>query len=233
MVWATVGSHVHWASLARLMPDPFVGFAVAGSAAINLVPQTAAALTDIREATAARGYAPPGVRSVASVLTPMINVGLDRSMRLGRGAGGAWVRRSAFRWHGRSQCSTIRLDHAARRGIRRRIWVNRGDRLGRDRRIWRRFGDASRRAGKCDGPNAIRRTRYRQETTRPRGLDRDLASIAVAFCVHRLPGSLIPAPSSMSRTRTSHAGAHALASPGAARPVVPALVAPAGSRADD
>jgi energy-coupling factor transport system permease protein len=93
MVWATVGSHVQWASLARLLPDPFVGFAVAGSAAINLVPQTAAALTDIREASAARGYAPPGIRGVGAVLTPMINVGLDRSMRLAevleaRGFGG-------------------------------------------------------------------------------------------------------------------------------------------------
>jgi energy-coupling factor transport system permease protein len=82
MVWATVGSHLQWSSLARFLPDPFVGFAVAGSAAINLVPQTATALTDIREASAARGFAPSGVRGVASVLTPMINVGLDRSMRL-------------------------------------------------------------------------------------------------------------------------------------------------------
>jgi energy-coupling factor transporter transmembrane protein EcfT len=75
------------------LPDPFLGFAVAGSAAINLVPQTIAALTDIREATAARGYAPAGIRGVAAVVTPMINVGLDRSMRLAevlesRGFGG-------------------------------------------------------------------------------------------------------------------------------------------------
>jgi energy-coupling factor transport system permease protein len=93
MVWATVGTHVHWGSLVRLLPDPFVGFAVAGSAAINLVPQTAAALTDIREASAARGYAPKGVRGIATVVTPMVNVGLDRSMRLAevleaRGFGG-------------------------------------------------------------------------------------------------------------------------------------------------
>src|SRR6476620_1999539 len=43
--------------------------------------------------TADRGYAPTGVRGVASVVTPMINVGLDRSMRLAevleaRGFGG-------------------------------------------------------------------------------------------------------------------------------------------------
>jgi energy-coupling factor transport system permease protein len=92
-VWATVGSMIQWSALARLLPDPFVGFAVAGSAAINLVPQTAAALTDIREAAAARGYRPAGARGVATVLTPMINVGLDRSMRLAevleaRGFGG-------------------------------------------------------------------------------------------------------------------------------------------------
>jgi energy-coupling factor transport system permease protein len=93
MVWATAATNVHWVSLVRLLPESFVGFAVAGSAALNLVPQTAAALTDIREASAARGYAPKGVRGVATVVTPMINVGLDRSMRLAevleaRGFGG-------------------------------------------------------------------------------------------------------------------------------------------------
>lgn len=82
LVWATVGGGVQWASLVRLLPDAFVGLAVAGSTAINLVPQTAAAVTEIREASAARGAAPTGVRGVAMVLTPVITVGLDRSMRL-------------------------------------------------------------------------------------------------------------------------------------------------------
>jgi energy-coupling factor transport system permease protein len=101
MVWVTVGSMIQWSALARLLPDPFVGFAVAGSAAINLVPQTAAALTDIREAAAARGYRPSGARGVATVLTPMINVGLDRSMRLAevleaRGFGGRRIESARF-----------------------------------------------------------------------------------------------------------------------------------------
>ena len=100
-VWATVGSNVQWSSLARLLPDPLVGFAVAGSAAINLVPQTAAALIDIREANAARGYRSSGVRGVATVLTPMINAGLDRSMRLAEvlEARGFGVRRSQSARH--------------------------------------------------------------------------------------------------------------------------------------
>jgi energy-coupling factor transporter transmembrane protein EcfT len=82
MVWATVGGMLHWSSLVRLLPDRFVGFAVAGSSAINLVPQTAAALVDIREAAMARGFSPSGVRSLPVIVTPMIDVGVDRSMRL-------------------------------------------------------------------------------------------------------------------------------------------------------
>jgi energy-coupling factor transporter transmembrane protein EcfT len=82
LAWATVGSMLHWSSLVRLLPDRFVGFAVAGSSAINLVPQTAAALSDIREAAMARGFAPAGLKSLPVILTPMIDVGVDRSMRL-------------------------------------------------------------------------------------------------------------------------------------------------------
>jgi energy-coupling factor transport system permease protein len=82
LVWATVGGMLHWSSLVRLLPDRFVSFAVAGSSAINLVPQTAAALVDIREAAMARGFAPSGVRSLPVIVTPMIDVGVDRSMRL-------------------------------------------------------------------------------------------------------------------------------------------------------
>ena len=82
LVWTTVGGRIHWSSVARLLPERLVGVAVAGSSAINLVPQTAAALTDIREAAIARGYAPSGVSGARTILTPMINVGLDRSMHL-------------------------------------------------------------------------------------------------------------------------------------------------------
>jgi energy-coupling factor transport system permease protein len=80
--WATVGMAARWSSLVRLLPDAFIGLAAAGSSAINLVPETLAGLADIREAAAARGFAPRGVRSAGTILTPMINVGLDRSMRL-------------------------------------------------------------------------------------------------------------------------------------------------------
>jgi energy-coupling factor transport system permease protein len=80
--WGTVGMVARWSSLVRLLPDAFIGLAAAGSSAINLVPETVAGLADIREAAAARGFAPRGVRGVGTILNPMVNVGLDRSMRL-------------------------------------------------------------------------------------------------------------------------------------------------------
>lgn len=81
-VWATVGRNLRWASLARLMPERLTGFAVAGSTAINLIPQTAQAIAEIREATSVRGYAPSGARGVVTLVGPTINGGLDRSMRM-------------------------------------------------------------------------------------------------------------------------------------------------------
>ncbi len=82
LVWATVGSVINWASLTRIMPERLTGIAVAGSTAINLVPQTVHAISEIREATAARGFTPTGARGAATLITPVINGGLDRSMRM-------------------------------------------------------------------------------------------------------------------------------------------------------
>jgi len=180
MVWATVGTHVHWGSLVRLLPDPLVGFAVAGSAALNLVPQTAAALTDIREATAARGYAPNGVRGVASVVTPMINGGLDRSTRLAevleaRGFGG---RRSDDRrssaLHDLGWTALLGGAFVAGYGLIAAIgWATTGGLAA--------VGMGAVVLAMLRRPNAVRRTRYRQER-----LGRDdwiviLVSIAVAI----------------------------------------------------
>jgi len=180
MVWAMVGTHVHWGSLVRLLPDPFVGFAVAGSAALNLVPQTVAALTDIREATAARGYAPTGVRGVASVVTPMINVGLDRSMRLAevleaRGFGG---RRSDDRLssmlHDLGWTALLGGAFVAGYGLIAAIgWAAIGGLVA--------VGTGVVVLAILHRPNAVRRTRYRQERLARADWIVILVSIAVAI----------------------------------------------------
>ena len=232
MVWATVGSHLHWSSLARLLPDPFVGFAVAGSAAINLVPQTAAALTDIREASAARGYAPSGIRSVAAVLTPMINVGLDRSMRLAevleaRGFGG---RRSTER----PAALGFELGWSLLLG---------GGFIGGYGLIaaigWATVGGIAAAAlgtaiiARSRRPDAIRRTRFRQESLGREDWIVIAAAVAVAI-------TCVVARSIEPRTFTYEPYPHIQMPAAVLWPLigllglfVPALVMPSGEAADD
>jgi energy-coupling factor transport system permease protein len=82
LVWVTVGGQVSWSEMARILPDRLTGFAVAGAAALNLIPQTISSISDIRESSAARGMAISRTRGWALLVTPVINVGLDRSMHL-------------------------------------------------------------------------------------------------------------------------------------------------------
>jgi len=82
LVWVTVGGQVSWSEMARILPDRLTGFAVAGAAALNLIPQTISSISDIRESSAARGMAISRTRGWAPMVTPIINVGLDRSMHL-------------------------------------------------------------------------------------------------------------------------------------------------------
>jgi energy-coupling factor transport system permease protein len=65
-----------------LLPDRLSGFAVAGSTALNLIPQTVSAITDIREAAAVRGMNTSSPRASAMLFSPVINGGLDRSMQM-------------------------------------------------------------------------------------------------------------------------------------------------------
>jgi len=82
LIWATAGSHVSWAGLARILPDRMTGAAVAGAAAINLIPQTTAAISEMREACAGRGMTTTRARSFAFLISPIIATGLERSVQL-------------------------------------------------------------------------------------------------------------------------------------------------------
>jgi energy-coupling factor transport system permease protein len=79
---ALLGSVVDWPAALRLIPDRLLTVAVAGSIAIAFVPQTIAALHEIREAQIARGYRPQGVRDVAPLLVPLLHGGLERAITL-------------------------------------------------------------------------------------------------------------------------------------------------------
>jgi energy-coupling factor transport system permease protein len=82
LIWSTAGAHVTWAGLVRILPDRVTGAAVAGAAAINLIPQTSAAIADMREACAGRGMTATRARSFAFLISPIIATGLDRSVQL-------------------------------------------------------------------------------------------------------------------------------------------------------
>jgi len=82
MTWATVAASVDWAGLTRVLPDRLLGFAVGGSIALNLIPQTVSSVTEITEAAAARGFAVKGPRSFGIIVSPVVSGSMERALRL-------------------------------------------------------------------------------------------------------------------------------------------------------
>ena len=82
LVGSTLGQVLDWAMLLRLLPAQLSTVAVAGSVAWALVPQTAAALGEIREAQAARGHRPRWIRDLVPLLVPLLAGGLERALAL-------------------------------------------------------------------------------------------------------------------------------------------------------
>lgn len=82
VTWATVAAAIDWAGLTRILPDRLLGFAVGGSIALNLIPQTVASLGEIREAAAARGFGVKGPRSLAALVSPVLTGSMERALRL-------------------------------------------------------------------------------------------------------------------------------------------------------
>ena len=101
LVGSVVGGALNWAAVVRLLPDRFLGAAVAGSIAFNLVPQTAVAFQEIREAQRARGHRVRSARDLVPLIVPLLNGGIDRAMGMAevlesRGFGA--VTRRGGRW---------------------------------------------------------------------------------------------------------------------------------------
>lgn len=82
LVGSVVGGALNWATVVRLLPDRFLGMAVAGSIAFNLIPQTAVAFQEIREAQRARGHRVRSARDLVPLIVPLLNGGIDRAMAL-------------------------------------------------------------------------------------------------------------------------------------------------------
>lgn len=82
LVGTTFGTVLDGATLLRLLPARMMTVAVAGSVAWAFVPQTAVAFTQIREAQAARGHRPRGVRDLAPLIVPLVSGGLERALVL-------------------------------------------------------------------------------------------------------------------------------------------------------
>jgi energy-coupling factor transport system permease protein len=79
-VSATLGATLDWSAAMRLLPERMAPLAVAGSVAWSYLPRTTAALAEIREAQAARGYRPRGARDALPLLMPLLAGGLERAM---------------------------------------------------------------------------------------------------------------------------------------------------------
>ncbi len=82
LVGATLGQALDWAALLRLLPRRLSTVAVAGSVAWAVVPQTAAAFAEIREAQMARGHRPRGGRDLVPLVVPLLAGGLERALTL-------------------------------------------------------------------------------------------------------------------------------------------------------
>lgn len=79
-VSATLGATLDWSAMIRLLPERMAPLAVAGSVAWSYLPRTTTAFAEIREAQAARGYRPRGLRDAAPLVMPLLAGGLERSL---------------------------------------------------------------------------------------------------------------------------------------------------------
>ena len=82
LVGTTLGAVVAGPALLRLLPARLTTVAVAGSVAWAFIPQTAAAFGEIREAQAARGFRPRGLRDLIPLVVPLLSGGLERALTL-------------------------------------------------------------------------------------------------------------------------------------------------------
>lgn len=109
LVGTTAGAMLDWPALMRVLPERAAPLAVAGSVAWALLPGMSTAWREIREAQAARGHRPRGVRDLPPLLVPLLDGGLERALTMaevleGRGFGvereGSGAAATSTQWRG-------------------------------------------------------------------------------------------------------------------------------------
>jgi energy-coupling factor transport system permease protein len=103
LVGTTVAALLDWSAIIRLLPAGLTSVAVAGSVAFALLPQTAIAFREIREAQMARGHRIRGARDFLPIVVPMLGGGLERAITLSealesRGFGASSGSRHSSSW---------------------------------------------------------------------------------------------------------------------------------------
>jgi len=110
LVFAALNAAVGYEELLRLLPRPLTGLGVTMTVALGFLPQTIAALGEVREAQAVRGHSPGrGLRDLPTLVVPVLALGLERAIALAeamaaRGFGvpqtdRVRIRRTAYRAH--------------------------------------------------------------------------------------------------------------------------------------
>lgn len=82
LIAATLSTAVDRSALVRLMPQSLGTIAIAGAAALNMFPQTIAAISQVREAHRARGLKLRSFRDLRRLIIPVMNLGLERAFDL-------------------------------------------------------------------------------------------------------------------------------------------------------
>jgi len=108
LTFAALNAAVGYEELLRVLPRPLTGLGVTMTVALGFLPQTLAALGEVREAQAVRGHTTGrGLRGLPPLVVPVLALGLERAIALAeamaaRGfgvpqTGGVHTRRTSYR----------------------------------------------------------------------------------------------------------------------------------------
>lgn len=82
LIAAVFSSAVSRAALLRLLPGQFAALGVAGIVALSFLPRTLQAVSEVREAQAARGFRVRSVRDLPPLVVPILHLGLEHAFDL-------------------------------------------------------------------------------------------------------------------------------------------------------
>lgn len=128
----TTAAGLDWTALTRVLPQRLAPLAVSGSVAWSFLPGASQAISDIREAQAARGHHVRGARDVLPVVVPLLDGSLGRALTMSealeaRGFGAAVPQPAPRRsltilWSAMLVLGTLSLAYATSLGDMRFFW---------------------------------------------------------------------------------------------------------------